>query len=399
VPKKTSDDGYLPEHHTGCRSRSPSNLIPNLSCETMRWARRLNRVVPVKVGVIVATILVAAAGSAKGLTSSHNGVAGLEPTQLHGSRQPEPLRGVPLGRETGLRLVVADIPPFVLDVDSGHVAPVSGVPAVKRGVLWVVAVAGRAAVVLAQIAPEAKLYALRGQGAPVSYLGTGRKVWPARGGRAVWIQGLVGRSHCALRRVALDGRVTRTPRPFPCASIGDPTGGSLGLVVSRTRVLDPLTGRTVFKTRWGIIAVAGKMLVLAGPGKRFTLIDAATRATRRLPWPSILRGLDQPAVDVRGRVVALAFADPAWAGKQALDVWLLDTVTGKLRQLPGMPALVALKETSMAWTHDGRLVLLAKSGGKDMVAVWRPGQRGLAVKTVRLPDRNDSGSDSFAPVG
>lgn len=52
----------------------------------------------------------------------------------------------------------------------------------------------------------------------------------------------------------------------------------------------------------------------------------------------------------------------------------------------------------MVWTHDGRLVLLAESAGKDMVAVWRPGQEHLALKTVRLPDRSDSGSDSFATL-
>lgn len=36
---------------------------------------------------------------------------------------PVPLRGAPLGGETGLRLLVADKPPFVLDVDSGTVSP------------------------------------------------------------------------------------------------------------------------------------------------------------------------------------------------------------------------------------------------------------------------------------
>jgi len=141
--------------------------------------------------------------------------------------------------------------------------------------------------------------------------------------------------------------------------------------------------------------------VLAGPGAQFTLLDAATHARQRLPWPSILWGRDAPAVDPRGRFIALAFADPAWKGgpEQALDVWLLDTETGRLTQLPGMPAFVSLKRTSMAWTHDGRLVLLAEDrSGRDIVAVWRPGQRRLALKTVRLPERSDSGSDSFAPT-
>jgi hypothetical protein len=83
--------------------------------------------------------------------------------------------------------------------------------------------------------------------------------------------------------------------------------------------------------------------------------------------------------------------------EQALDVWLLDTETGRLTQLPGMPAFVSLKRTSMAWTDDGRLVLLAESSGKNIVALWRPGQRRLAVKIVDLPERT-SGSDSFAPL-
>jgi hypothetical protein len=63
-----------------------------------------------------------------------------------------------------------------------------------------------------------------------------------------------------------------------------------------------------------------------------------------------------------------------------------------------MPAVVSLKQTSMAWTDDGRLVLLAESGRREVVAVWRPGQARLALKTVRLPERA-SGSDSFAPLG
>jgi hypothetical protein len=78
-------------------------------------------------------------------------------------------------------------------------------------------------------------------------------------------------------------------------------------------------------------------------------------------------------------------------------VWLLDTRTRKLTQLPGMPAFVSLKFTSMAWTHDGRLVLLGESSRKDVVAVWRPGRQRLALKTVHLP-RRTSGSDSFAPL-
>ena len=322
-------------------------------------------------------------------------VASVGLTARAAPRDPVPLRGAPLGAETGLRLLVANDPPLVLDVDTGE-AVLSRVQASGAGPVWVVGVGGRGAAVVG----GANLYAVRGHKALVAPLGRGRNVWPATDGRSMWIQDTVGRSRCTLRRVALDGRMLRVARPFPCATRTDPSGGSLGLVVGRTRVLDPLTGRLVLRTRWGILAVAGTKLVLAGPGKGFTLLDGKTRAERTLPWPSILPFSDRPAVDPRGRFVALAFAVPAWnmGGDQVLDVWLLDTRSATLTQVPGMPAFVSLKRTDIAWTADGRLVLLGERTGKAVVAVWRPGQPRLALKTVNLPER-DGGSDSFAILG
>jgi hypothetical protein len=314
--------------------------------------------------------------------------------------KPMPLRGTPLGNETGLRLLVANNPPFVLDVDSDSVTPVGGVPTLERGTLGVVGVAGRAAVVVARGEwQHADIYGVRGRAGRVSSLGTGASVTPAADGRTVWVKSFVDPSHCTLRQVGLDGQQLRAPQAFPCATTIYP-GGALGIVVNRTRVLDPFTGRTVRKTRWGVLAATGEKLLLEGPGDRFTLLDAATGAERRLPWPSsVTFGVDhQPAIDPRGRLVVLGFATP-WDGHgQVLDVWLLDTETAELTQLPGMPAYVSLKRTSMAWTHDGRFVLLGESGGKEVVAVWSPGRKRLAVKTVHLPERN-SGSDSFAPLG
>ena len=76
------------------------------------------------------------------------------------------------------------------------------------------------------------------------------------------------------------------------------------------------------------------------------------------------------------------------------DVWLLDPKTRRFTHVPGMPAAVALKFTSMAWTGDGRLVLLAETANHDVVAVWRPGEKRVALRSVELPTRL-SGSDSF----
>jgi hypothetical protein len=88
--------------------------------------------------------------------------------------------------------------------------------------------------------------------------------------------------------------------------------------------------------------------------------------------------------------VALGFGNPSWTGPagQAYDVWVLDTETAKLTRLPSMPAFVWLKWTTMGWTAGGRLVLLTRDETRQMVALWRPGQTRLHLKTVRLPNRN-----------
>ena len=299
-------------------------------------------------------------------------------------------------RDTGLRLLVAANPPFLLEVGSGAVSPVEGVPELRRGTVSVVAVAGNAGVVVADGGAAADLYALSGRGTKAVRLGMGTHVWPGAGG-TVWVQSRAAGSGCRIRQVGLDGRLLRAPRRFPCATGSDPSGGSLGLVVRRTRVVDPRTRRSVVRARAGILAVAGKSLVLLD-AKRLSLLDAATGAERQLGWPSELPHVDRPAVDPRGRYVVLAFAQPTGPNAgQALDLWLLDVRTARLSRLPGMPVFVALKRTSLAWTDDGRLVLLGESGGRDVLALWRPGDKRFRLKAVELPAR-DAGSDSFAPL-
>jgi hypothetical protein len=314
------------------------------------------------------------------------------------AREPVPLAGAPLEGKTGIRLVVADVSAFVLDVDTGKVTRVRGVPVVRRGTLAVVGVGGRAAVVVAHSGRNGQVYAAEAAARRFVSLGAGRDVVPATDGRSVWVKSVVDRSRCTLRRMGIDGRELDAPASFRCRST-IAAGGSLGLIVNRTRMVDPVTRRTVLRTRWGILAAAGRRLVLAGPDRQLALLDGATGRERRLRWPSVVTMLDQPAVDPRGNLVALAFATPAWKGRgrQVLDVWLLDTRTGRLVQLPGMPAFVALKATSLAWTQDGRLVLLGESEERDVFAVWRPGQRRLALKLLELPLRG-GGSDTFAPV-
>jgi hypothetical protein len=311
-----------------------------------------------------------------------------------GVPDPKPVAGSPLGR-TGLRLLVADTTPFVLDVDTGRSSRVRAIPALTP-LLWVTAV-GRGAVVV-QGAGEGRLYGVDGDGR-VASLGRGANAWPAADGRTAWIQSRAGERRCTLRRVGLGGRVVRGRRPFPCATASDP-GGELGLVVGRTRVVDPGSGRTIRRTSRGILAVAGTTLVLGGRGGALTLLDAETGAERDLPSLETLQGPGRAAVDPTGRFVVVEYASPAWnrTGTQVVDLWLVDTRAGPASRLPGMPAVVRLKLTEMAWTADGRFVVLGEDGRGGFVAVWRPGEKRLALKRVRLPERA-GGSDSFAVLG
>lgn len=140
--------------------------------------------------------------------------------------------------------------PFVLDVDAGTTTLLGAVPADRQQLVSVSGVGGRAAVTIVQSRrePDWQLFGLRGREPQVSSLGTGRAMAPAGDGAGVWVKSVVDSSHCTLREVGVDGRELRAPEPFACeATIA--SGGALGLVVNRTHVLDPLTGRTVLGTQ------------------------------------------------------------------------------------------------------------------------------------------------------
>jgi hypothetical protein len=123
-----------------------------------------------------------------------------------------------------------------------------------------------------------------------------------------------------------------------------------------------------------------------------TIVDRRTGATRRVPWPGRIGGLDEVVPAPDGRTFAVSFGDPAYhaTGTQVADVWLLDAPTGRFTHVPGFPAALHLKFESYAWTPDGRLVVLAE----DRVALYRPGAARIAVKRLRVPART-SGSDAF----
>ncbi|HZO35117.1 MAG TPA: hypothetical protein VFB17_08585, partial [Gaiellaceae bacterium] len=241
-------------------------------------------------------------------------------------------------------------------------------------------------------------YVVRGGRTRATRLGNGWDVVPARDRRGVWVKSYLGRGRCTLRELRLDGSTLRAARPVACSTRLVDAGGR-PVLARPASVADPAT-RTTFLHVGGVQAITGHVALTGDAHSGLSLVDLRSGRRTRLAWPGLAGGFDQAAVDPQSGRIAVSFSDPAWqgGGVQVTDVWLLDPSTRRFRHVPGFPAAVRLKFTSMAWTADGRLVLVAESGGNDVVVVWRPGARRLTVRRVRLPER-DSGSDSFAIVG
>jgi hypothetical protein len=280
------------------------------------------------------------------------------------------------------------------------VTPVTGLPARRHRELELLAV-GRDAVAwvgrraAAGWVPRADIYVVRHGTRRATRLGTAWEVAPAADGRAVWLRGYSNARNFTLGEVGLDGRERRDPRPVPC-STRLVRAGFRALLTRGRAVVDPASGRILLRAREVLALVGHLVLSSARRDRGLMLTNLRSGAREPFPWPSQLDQTDEVAVQPRGRLMAVAFADPAYQGwgTQVLDIWLLDPATGRLQHIPDMPAAVAFKFTSMAWADDGRLVLLAETGGRDVVALWRPGETRIAVRPVRLPPRN-SGSDTF----
>lgn len=323
---------------------------------------------------------------------------------------PMPLGGVPLTGATGLRLLVANDPPYLLDVDSGRVRPITGLPPGGRPLsvraVGEDAVVWRDSTLPGKHVPSGKIYVVPRGATGATGIATAWDVAASADGEAVWLKSYSDARHCTLREVSLDGVERRSPRPLSCSTrLIEAAGGAL-LAVGRSLV-DAGSGRTVLRTgSGGFWAMAGRFaLTVGGDGVRGPLILTDVRAGKhwRLRYPSRISGQggrDQAVVQRNGTLLALSFSDPAYelSGTQVTDVWLLDPTTRRFRHLPDMPAAVHLKFTSMSWVSDGRLVLLAHTTQGAVVAVWRPGESRIAIRRVQLPAPN-SGSDSFVVWG
>jgi hypothetical protein len=352
-------------------------------------------------GVIVAlaTALALLASAGKAM----NSIRGLGRSPAHSSAHnavPGPLRGVPLVGRTGLKLLAADAPPVVIDIDRNTRSRVRGLRAISKPLVTLSAAGTNAVVRLDSGArqiglPSANIYVIRRATSRAAELARAWEMGPSADGRAVWLKAYQTRSRCTLREMRLNGQLRRAPRRMDCASRLLHAGTETVISTGRS-IIDPRNGR-ILSRRAGAWAKTRDLLLTSQPSRRrITLVDVKNGREWALTWPSNIGGADQAAVEPRGRLIALSFSDPAYegSGTQVTDIWLLDVVTRRFQHLPNLPAAVSLKETSMAWTEDGRLVILGVSGGRGLVAVWRPGAERLAVRRIAVPPR-EIGSDAF----
>jgi hypothetical protein len=330
-------------------------------------------------------------------------------------REFGPLTGVPLAEPARLRLLVASEPtPFVVDLDQGSVQPVTGLPTDGERVVSVLPNGQHAVIVSEPMCsscrpPGPEVYGIWRHSTTAVRLGTVQELVAARDGRAVWLLGDQTTSSCTLRRVGLDGRPRRPARPVSCTTklLGELPAG---LLVASGTSEDPwewptgLVDHRGHRTGLGfpaadLLAATGQlMLTSTEPLAPLTLTNLRSRVSWRLGWPSRLRGGTHiTAVHPNGRDIAVGFHGLATPGEAGYDLWLLHTATRRWQHLPDLPAAdIAAKATDLAWTGDGRLVVLTGTATRGwVVAVWRPGQPRLALRPVKLPEPSP-GTDTLA---
>ena len=368
----------------------------------MRAARVLAGVGAVTLATLVALVV----GSVQGHEQPPPRPPPLAPLTTAAPRQSRPLAGVPLAGPSQLRLLVASEPaPYVVDLDRQRMQPVTGLPSGGGRVVSVLPVGDHAVIVSEQVCDTCRpsaagVYGIwRGHTAAVR-LGTAQQVAPARDRQGVWLLGQRTTTACTLREVGLDSRLRRPPRPIPCTTtlLAELPAG---LLVATGTAQDPWQGSTDLLDHAGhrtrlevpaadLLAATGQLLLTsAEPQAPLTLTNLASHRSWRLEWPSRLRGGTHiAAVHPNGRDIAVGFHGLAPPGEEGYDLWLLHTATRRWQHLPDLPAAdVAAKATDLAWTRDGRLVVLtATPTHGQVVAVWRPGQPRLALRPLELPE-------------
>jgi hypothetical protein len=300
-----------------------------------------------------------------------------------------------------LHLLVAADPPLALDVDTGRAQRILGISARHQPVVSVIAV-GHDAVFWVDDrrptpVPTAELYVLRRGRWRAERLTKAWQVAPALTGRAIWTVSFQKKSACRLNEISLAGRVL-FHKPVSCSAALRYAPGLGPLIVKRhSYYLLPDEGAEPVLRAPDVWEFAAHD-VLRVPTEKGALrvMNLQSGSSWTVPWPSSINHIGDAEVSPKTRIIALSFSDPAYhdSGTQVTDEWLLDLRDHRLLHLPDMPASVELKFTRIAWANEDELVWLGQTQHHDFVAIWKPGDKHIHVRAIRLATRR-SGSSSF----
>lgn len=331
--------------------------------------------------------------------------------------RPTWLAGAPLSKPTHLRLLASENagPASIVNVDDGTVRAVHGLglPAKRR--LWsptmwpLFSVSGGALGVVGRRSCN------RCKGTEAHFLirpdGSVRRIStltlaadqtsaaPIRGAlSASWVITHPRGGPCTLRAEPSSRPAVVIPcgRPAADTTVGAVTAA--GLIIgtpSRTFLINPSTGHVrarspldgqldVLSGTWALACCRSAVVAPNGTPTPtpLTLINLTTGARRHLRWPSTLVFGYEAFPEPHSPIVAIEFLDPAYAGAQASDVWLLNIRTGTFSHVPGFPILEYIKFSGLAWTADHRLVIVAHGPRRTALGIWRPGSRRLEVGAI-----------------
>ena len=341
------------------------------------------------------------------------------------TRPPEPLprlAGPALTGRTHLQIVAAGNwgSPFIFDVDRGSIRVLPGLgrplAAVPGGALTE---ASRQTCAGCAFSETFYVVGLGGAARRVAALATrgGDNTVAAASAAAVWVLAWPHRGPCTLRLVP----GTRPPVRVPCGGLAAATSAGVWIATARHwAIVDPLSGRIVaqlgvtpsanpaFLPGDQLFALHGDLaLENSGPqvgglsgtqAGTLRLVNLISGHRRRLAWPSYFGDIIRVVPEPHGPLVAVDFGSPAYPGPaQAEDIWMLDTTTATFTHLPEYPAQVDIKFSSVRWTSDDRLVIVAQGGGRTVLGVWKPGQATLPLRG--LPNRASGYYSSVPLVG
>ena len=338
--------------------------------------------------LVAAVVLVLAVGALVYLRHGH-GADHARPVATPTDSPPPPT--LPrLHEKTGITLYVSNYPGpdgetlRRLDLDTGRITSIAGLPRRVLAKLEVLPVRGGVAVIgprcsrcsytrgsLVYLVRDA--YVVRHSRVVSRFPASGQAL-PGRTDRTLWIW---ADADSSIQEVDLAGRAV-SPRyriPAGFAPIGAAADGILISAAREVALWNPATGA---RRRLGqYIAAAGDVYVWTSAGCRRDcpahVTDLVRGTTRILPGQLPVNSYATMSAD--GTKLALTFTDSA----DIAYVEVVDLRTGVMRDLGG----ISLADLGLSWSADSRWLIISGMHGlsqlRNTVAVWRPGMDRPAI--------------------